>query len=102
MWAGAALGPHTCLAVMRVTPRSPSRVGHRLRGTMETCRVPRPANVDGRDRSLMFFIVVALMLVMALAGLVTAYVAYPHRGQPIPHAVRLSERMTKRRDRNEP
>jgi hypothetical protein len=50
----------------------------------------------------MFFIVVALMLVMALAGLVTAYVAYPHRGQPIPHAVRLSERMTKIRDRIEP
>ncbi len=50
----------------------------------------------------MFFILVVLMLVMALAGLVTAYAAYPHRGQPIPHAVRLSDRMTKLRDRIEP
>ncbi len=50
----------------------------------------------------MFFIVVALMLVMALAGLVTAFVAYPHRGQPIPHAVRISDRMTRLRDRIEP
>jgi hypothetical protein len=50
----------------------------------------------------MFFVLVALMLVMALAGLVTAYVAYPSRGEPIPHAVWLSERMNKLRDRIEP
>jgi hypothetical protein len=50
----------------------------------------------------MFFIVVALMLVMALAGLVAAYVAYPDRGEPIPHAAWLSERMTKLRNRIEP
>ena len=50
----------------------------------------------------MFFIVVALMLVMALAGLVTAYVAYPNRGEPIPHAVWLSDRMARLRDRIEP
>ena len=44
----------------------------------------------------------SLMLVMALAGLVTAFVAYPNRGEPIPHAAWLSEQMTKLRDRIEP
>jgi hypothetical protein len=50
----------------------------------------------------MFFIVIAMLLVMALAGLVAAFVAYPDRGEPIPHAAWLSERMTKLRDRIEP
>jgi hypothetical protein len=50
----------------------------------------------------MLFIVLAMLLVMALAGLVAAYVAYPSRGEPIPHAAWLSERMTRLRDRIEP
>jgi len=49
----------------------------------------------------MLLIMVALLLVMTLAGLVAAYVAYPDRGEPIPHAARLSERMKRLRDRNE-
>ncbi len=32
---------------------------------------------------------------LVLAGLITAYVAYPHRGEDIPHAAWLSDAMTK-------
>jgi hypothetical protein len=50
----------------------------------------------------MLFILVALLVVMALAGLVAAFVAYPDRGEPIPHAAWLSDQMAKLRDRIEP
>lgn len=50
----------------------------------------------------MVFIVVAIVLVMALAGLVAVYVAFPERGEPIPHAAWLSDRMTRLRDRIDP
>jgi hypothetical protein len=45
---------------------------------------------------------VALVVVMALAAVVTAFAAYPDRRQPIPHAPRLSDRMNKLRDRIDP
>ena len=50
----------------------------------------------------MLLIIVAMVVVMALAGLVAAFVAYPERGEPIPHAAWLSEQMTRLRDRIEP
>ena len=50
----------------------------------------------------MLFIFVAMVIVMALAGLVAAFVAFPDRGQPIPHAAWLSDQMVKLRDRIEP
>lgn len=59
------------------------------------------AALDRRDRTSMLLIVISMVLVLALAGLVTAYVAYPDRGEPIPHRARMSDRMTERRSRNE-
>ena len=50
----------------------------------------------------MLLILVALLVVMTLAALVTAFAAYPDRGQPIPHAQRLSDQMNKIRDHLEP
>ena len=50
----------------------------------------------------MLLILVALLVVMALASLVAVFVAYPERGQPIPHAVWLTEQMNKLRHRIEP
>ncbi len=43
----------------------------------------------------MLLIVVAMVVVMALAGLVAAVVAYPERGEPIPHAAWLTNQMNK-------
>ena len=43
----------------------------------------------------MLLISLALLVVVCLAGLVTAFVAYPHRGEPIPRAPWLSEALTK-------
>ena len=43
----------------------------------------------------MLLISLALLGVLVLAGLVTAYVAFPHRGEAIPHAEWLSDAMTK-------
>lgn len=34
-----------------------------------------------------------LVLILAVAGLVIAYVAYPHRGEEMPHAPWLGEAM---------
>jgi hypothetical protein len=50
----------------------------------------------------MLLILVTLVVVMALAGLVTAFAALPGRDRPIPHAQRLSRRMHQIRDRIEP
>lgn len=41
----------------------------------------------------------ALLLVMLVAGLVTAFVAYPHRGQEIPHAHWLTSAMVRASER---
>ncbi len=43
----------------------------------------------------MTFIWLGLLAILALAGLVTLYVAFPHRGEDIPHAEWLSDAMTK-------
>lgn len=50
----------------------------------------------------MLLIIVSLVVVMALAGLVAAFVAYPDRGQPIPHAAWLTDAMTRLRRHIEP
>jgi hypothetical protein len=49
----------------------------------------------------MLLIGITLLIVLVLAGLVTAYVAYPSRGQSIPHASWLSDAMLKARDKIE-
>lgn len=41
----------------------------------------------------MLFIVLAVLLSLAVAGLVVVYVAYPHRGEKVPYAPWLGEAM---------
>lgn len=43
----------------------------------------------------MLFIWIGLLLILALAGLITLYVAYPHQGEDIPHAEWLSDAMSR-------
>lgn len=43
----------------------------------------------------MLFIWIGLLAILALAGLITLYVAFPHRGADIPHAEWLSDAMAK-------
>ncbi len=43
----------------------------------------------------MLLICLALLAVLVVAGLVTAFVAFPHRGHDIPHAMWLSDAMAK-------
>jgi hypothetical protein len=43
----------------------------------------------------MLFIWLGLLAILALAGLITLYVAYPHRGEDIPHAEWLSDAMSR-------
>jgi hypothetical protein len=45
----------------------------------------------------MLLIGLTMIVVLALAGLITAYVAYPSRGHAIPHASWLSDVMRKAR-----
>jgi hypothetical protein len=47
----------------------------------------------------MLLIALTLVVVLVLAGLVTAYVAYPSRGHSIPHASWLSDAMRKARSK---
>lgn len=47
----------------------------------------------------MILIALALLLVIVLAGLIAAYVAYPDRGEAIPYAEWLSDAMVKARDK---
>lgn len=47
----------------------------------------------------MLVIYLGLVIILALAGLVTLYVAYPHRGEDIPHAEWLSNAMTRSNDK---
>ncbi len=47
----------------------------------------------------MILIALALFLVIALSALITAYVAYPERGEAILHAAWLSDAMVKARDK---
>jgi len=39
----------------------------------------------------MFLLFLAMMLILVAAGAVFVYVAYPHRGQEVPHAPWLGE-----------
>ena len=43
----------------------------------------------------MLVIVVVMVLILALAGLVVAYVAYPHRGEQLPAAPWLGDAMAR-------
>jgi hypothetical protein len=47
----------------------------------------------------MVFILLAMLGIVALAGLVVVYVAYPHRGQHVPAAPWVGEAMRKGVDR---
>ncbi len=43
----------------------------------------------------MLFIALAMLAALVLAGLITVYAAFPHRGEDIPRAAWLSDAMTK-------
>ncbi len=45
----------------------------------------------------MLMILIAMLVVLAMAGAVVAYVAFPHRGQDVPGAPWLGEAMGKAR-----
>lgn len=47
----------------------------------------------------MILVALALVALLVVCGLVTAYVAYVDRGEDIPHAPRLTGAMTKARHR---
>ena len=46
----------------------------------------------------MVFVVVVMVLILLLAGLVAAYVAYPHRGEQMPATPWLGDAMAKAAD----
>jgi hypothetical protein len=39
----------------------------------------------------MLLLLIAMLMILAVAGVVVAYVAYPHRGEELPGAPRLGE-----------
>jgi hypothetical protein len=43
----------------------------------------------------MIFIVIAMLVILAVAGLVVVYVAYPHRGEDMPNAPWVGEALKK-------
>ncbi|GAA1163476.1 hypothetical protein [Nocardioides aquiterrae] len=43
----------------------------------------------------MLFVVIAMLVVLVVAGLVVVYVAYPHRGEEVPAAPWLGDAMTR-------
>jgi len=47
----------------------------------------------------MLFLVIAMLLSLVVAGLVVVYVAYPHRGEEVPHVPWLGEALAKAVDR---
>lgn len=47
----------------------------------------------------MLSIVIAMLVILVLAGLVVLYVAYPHRGEDVPHTPWVGEAMRKGVDR---
>jgi hypothetical protein len=44
---------------------------------------------------IVLFIVVAMLIILVVAGLVLTYVAYPHRGEDVPRAPWVSDTMTR-------
>lgn len=47
----------------------------------------------------MLSIAIAMIVILAVCGLVVTYVAFPHRGEEVPGAPWLGEAMTKATDR---
>ena len=43
----------------------------------------------------MFFLVLAMLAIIVVAVLVVTYVAFPHRGEEVPHAPWLGDAMSK-------
>ena len=43
----------------------------------------------------MISIVLAMLVIMAVAGVIVLYVAFPHRGEEMPHTPRVGEAMRK-------
>ena len=43
----------------------------------------------------MLFVVISMLVILAIAGLVVLYVAYPHRGEEVPAAPWLGDAMSK-------
>jgi hypothetical protein len=43
----------------------------------------------------MIFIIIAMLVILAVAGLVVVYVAYPHRGEEMPNAPWVGEALKK-------
>ena len=41
----------------------------------------------------MWFLVVAMLVILVLAGLVVLYVAFPHRGEDVPHTPWVGDAM---------
>ena len=46
----------------------------------------------------MLFILIAMLVIIVIAGLVVVYVAYPHRGEEVPNAPWLSDMMNRAAD----
>ena len=46
----------------------------------------------------MLFVVIAMLVALAVAGLVVVYVAYPHRGEDLPAVPWLGEAMNRAAD----
>jgi hypothetical protein len=53
--------------------------------------------VDAVDlgRPHVLFVVISMLVILAIAGLVVLYVAYPHRGEEVPAAPWLGDAMSK-------
>jgi hypothetical protein len=43
----------------------------------------------------MIYIIIAMLVILAVAGLVVVYVAYPHRGEEMPNAPWVGEALKK-------
>jgi hypothetical protein len=48
--------------------------------------------------SVVVFLIVAMTVILALCGAIVAYVAFPHRGEPLPGAPWLGDAMARAAD----
>jgi hypothetical protein len=55
-------------------------------------------NLLGKDPAVLM-LTIAMIVILAVAGLVVTYVAFPHRGEDIPGASWLGDAMSKANDR---